>query len=78
MGKLNPLQVRNLKEPGRYSDGDGLILEVRPREARRAGWRDCSRTGGGAITDSGSFKDISLKRSSRESARVSQAAPFRR
>lgn len=30
MGKLNPLQVRNLKEPGRYSDGDGLILEVRP------------------------------------------------
>lgn len=30
MGKLNPLQVRNLKEPGRYQDGDGLLLEVRP------------------------------------------------
>ena len=30
MAKLNPLQVKNLKEPGRYSDGDGLLLEVRP------------------------------------------------
>ncbi|HVM22776.1 MAG TPA: integrase arm-type DNA-binding domain-containing protein [Sphingomicrobium sp.] len=34
MGKLNPLQVRNLKEPGRYSDGDGLLLEVRPGGAK--------------------------------------------
>lgn len=27
MGRLTPLQIRNLKEPGRYSDGDGLYLE---------------------------------------------------
>lgn len=26
MGKLTALQIRNLKEPGRYSDGDGLTL----------------------------------------------------
>ena len=28
MGRLTPLQIRNLKEPGRYSDGDGLYLEL--------------------------------------------------
>ncbi len=26
MGRLTALQIRNLKEPGRYSDGDGLSL----------------------------------------------------
>jgi integrase len=30
MGNLSAMQVRNLKEPGRYSDGDGLLLQVRP------------------------------------------------
>lgn len=28
MGRLTPLQIRNLNEPGRYSDGDGLFLEL--------------------------------------------------
>ena len=28
MGRLTPMQIRNLKEPGRYSDGDGLFLEL--------------------------------------------------
>lgn len=28
MGRLTPLQIRNLSEPGRYSDGDGLYLEL--------------------------------------------------
>ena len=28
MGKLSAVQVRNLKEPGRYSDGEGLILQL--------------------------------------------------
>ncbi|MCW1384847.1 tyrosine-type recombinase/integrase [Novosphingobium sp. KCTC 2891] len=28
MGNLTALKVRNLKEPGRYSDGDGLILDL--------------------------------------------------
>ena len=27
MGKLTAVQIRNLKEAGRYSDGDGLILQ---------------------------------------------------
>lgn len=30
MGTLNPAQIKNLKDPGRYMDGDGLMLEVRP------------------------------------------------
>lgn len=28
MGRLMPLQIRNLAEPGRYSDGDGLYLQL--------------------------------------------------
>lgn len=28
MGRLTPLKIRNLKEPGRYNDGDGLFLEL--------------------------------------------------
>jgi hypothetical protein len=27
MGKLTAVGIRNLKEPGRYSDGEGLILK---------------------------------------------------
>jgi len=36
MGNLTALKVRNLKEPGRYSDGDGLMLEV--GKSGRASW----------------------------------------
>jgi len=28
MGKLTAIQIRNLKEPGRYSDGEGLMLKL--------------------------------------------------
>ena len=28
MGNLTAVQIRNLKQPGRYSDGDGLILDI--------------------------------------------------
>ena len=28
MGRLTPLQIRNLKEPVHYSDGDGLYPEL--------------------------------------------------
>ena len=28
MGKLTALKIKSLKEPGRYSDGDGLFLEI--------------------------------------------------
>lgn len=28
MGKLTAVQIRNLREPGRYSDGEGLILNL--------------------------------------------------
>lgn len=30
MGKLNALQVKTLTEPGRYSDGEGLVLKIGP------------------------------------------------
>jgi integrase len=59
MGKLNPLQVRNLKEPGRYSDGDGLILEVRPGGSKS--WiARLQANGRRRDYGLGSFKDISL------------------
>ena len=28
MGTLTAIQIRNFKEPGRYSDGEGLILNL--------------------------------------------------
>jgi hypothetical protein len=28
VGWLSPMQIRNLKEPGRYNDGGGLFLEL--------------------------------------------------
>ena len=34
MGKLTALQVKALTEPGRYSDGDGLILKIGPTGGR--------------------------------------------
>jgi len=67
MGKLNPLQVRNLKEPGRYSDGDGLILEVRPGGSKSwlARLQSNRRRRDYGL---GSLKDISLNEA-REKAR---------
>ncbi|MEQ8441428.1 MAG: integrase arm-type DNA-binding domain-containing protein [Alphaproteobacteria bacterium] len=35
MGKLSAAKVRSIKEPGRYSDGDGLMLLVDKSGARR-------------------------------------------
>jgi integrase len=35
MGKLTAVQVRNLKEPGRYSDGQGLMLVVATDGSRK-------------------------------------------
>lgn len=59
MGKLNPLQVRNLKEPGRYSDGDGLILEVRPGGSKS--WiARLQASGRRRDYGLGSLKDVSL------------------
>ena len=67
MAKLNPLQVRNLKEPGRYNDGDGLILEVRPGGSKS--WIARLQSNGRRRDYGlGSFKDITLTEA-REKAR---------
>jgi integrase len=67
MSKLNPLQVRNLKEPGRYNDGDGLILEVRPGGSKS--WiARLQSSGRRRDYGLGSFKDITLNEA-REKAR---------
>lgn len=68
MGKLNPTQVRNLAEPGRYMDGDGLMLEIKPGGSKT--WlvrlqADGRRRDYGL----GSFKDVSLSEA-REKARA--------
>jgi integrase len=64
---LNPMQVSKLKEPGRYHDGDGLMLDV--RAAGSKGWivrlqSDGKRRDYGL----GSLKDVSLAEA-REKAR---------
>ena len=67
MPKLNPLQVRNLKEPGRYNDGDGLILEIRPGGSKS--WIARLQSNGRRRDYGlGSLKDISLTEA-REKAR---------
>jgi Arm DNA-binding domain len=34
MGKLTAARLKSLTEPGRYSEGDGLFLEVKPGGGR--------------------------------------------
>ncbi|WP_310538782.1 phage integrase central domain-containing protein [Phenylobacterium sp.] len=59
MGKLNPTQVRNLAEPGRYIDGDGLMLEIKPSGSKT--WLVRLQAHGRRRDYGlGSFKDVSL------------------
>ena len=67
MAKLNPTQVRNLVEPGRYMDGDGLMLEIRPGGSKT--WLVRLQANGRRRDYGlGSFKDVSLSEA-REKAR---------
>lgn len=59
MGKLNPIQVKTLIAPGRYMDGDGLMLEVKPSGSKS--WVVRLQAGGKRRDYGlGSFKDIGL------------------
>ena len=59
MGQLNPIQVKNLTAPGRYVDGDGLMLEVKPGGSKS--WVVRLQAGGKRRDYGlGSFKDIGL------------------
>jgi len=59
MGKLNPTQVKTLSTPGRYVDGDGLMLEVKPSGAKS--WIVRLQAGGKRRDYGlGSFKDVGL------------------
>ena len=67
MGKLNPIQVKTLSKPGRYMDGDGLMLEVKASGSKSWVVRlqsDGKRRDYGL----GSFKDVGLSEA-RELAR---------
>jgi integrase len=59
MGKLNPTQVRNIKAPGRYMDGDGLMLEVKPSGSKSWVVR-LQSNGKRRDFGLGSFKDVGL------------------
>jgi integrase len=59
MGKLNPTQVRNIKAPGRYMDGDGLMLEVKPSGSKSWVVR-LQSNGRRRDFGLGSFKDVGL------------------
>lgn len=59
MGKLNPTQVRSLSEPGRYMDGDGLMLEIKQGGSKT--WLVRLQSNGRRRDYGlGSFKDVSL------------------
>lgn len=67
MSKLNPVQVRSLTKAGRYMDGDGLMLEVRPGGSRT--WLVRLQANGRRRDYGlGSLKDVSLAEA-REKAR---------
>lgn len=67
MGKLNPIQVKSSMKPGRYMDGDGLMLEVKPSGSKS--WVVRLQAGGKRRDYGlGSFKDIGLSEA-RELAR---------
>jgi integrase len=59
MGKLNPAQVKNLKAPGRYVDGGGLMLEVKPSGSKSWVVR-LQSNGRRRDFGLGSFKDVGL------------------
>lgn len=60
MGKLTAAKIRSLSEPGRYSDGDGLFLEINGRGA--ASWILRVQSGGKRQDIGlGSAKSVSLK-----------------
>jgi integrase len=59
MGKLNPIQVKTITAPGRYMDGDGLMLEVKPSGSKS--WVVRLQAGGKRRDYGlGSCKDIGL------------------
>lgn len=59
MGKLNPIQLKALNEPGRYVDGDGLMLEVKPSGSKSWVVR-LQSNGKRRDFGLGSLKDVSL------------------
>jgi integrase len=59
MAKLNPVQLKSLNAPGRYMDGDGLMLEVKPSGAKS--WVVRLQSGGKRRDYGlGSLKDVGL------------------
>ena len=60
MGKLTALKIRSMIEPGRYSDGDGLFLEINGKGA--ASWvLRIQNKGKRPDIGLGSLKAVSLK-----------------
>lgn len=59
MGNLTVVRVKALKEPGRYSDGDGLLLVVRESGAKSWLWRG-QANGKRRDIGLGTYPDVSL------------------
>lgn len=69
VGNLSALKIRNLKEPGRYSDGDGLILDI--GASGRGSWVVRVQSGGKRRDIGlGSLSALSLAEAREEAARV--------
>ncbi|MET3713174.1 hypothetical protein ABIC65_003904 [Sphingomonas trueperi] len=67
MGKLTALKIRSLPEPGRYSDGDGLFLEINGKGAARWILR---------VQNNGKRQDIGLGSSKVVSIKEAREAAF--
>jgi integrase len=67
MGKLTALKIRSLTEPGRYSDGDGLFLEINGKGA--ASWIL-------RVQNNGKRQDIGLGSSKAVSLKEAREAAF--
>jgi len=76
MGKLTVAQIRALKEPGRYSDGDGLILEF-TRPGRAYWFVRVQHNGRRRDIGLGSVDEITLTKA-REKRRTRRASRWRR
>lgn len=68
MGKLSAIAVKNLKEPGRYSDGEGLILKL-ASQGRGSWLLRVQADGKRRDIGLGTLSDLSLSEA-RESARA--------
>jgi hypothetical protein len=73
MGKLTPAMIKELTEPGRYSDGEGLLLQISPSGG--TGWLMRVQVNGRRRDIGlGEFRHVSLRDARLEAAAIKKLA----